>query len=85
MKIKLFILCLLSNELFAFMTPADMLDRMTLKNAKNMMLMPLHPEQKIEQGLRLMEEASRLFEYEITELSKKSARSVRKVEAQNLR
>jgi len=78
MKIKLFILLALSNELFAFFTPQDMMDRMTLKNAKNMMLMPLHPEKKIAQGIRLMEEMGTLTEYSIAQATRNSARSIKK-------
>ena len=76
MKIKLFILLSLSNEAFAFMSPTDIMDRMTLQNAKKVMLMPLHPQEKIKQGLRLMEESAHFMEYEITRLSKKSARTI---------
>jgi hypothetical protein len=67
------------------MTPSDMMDRMTFKNAKNMMFMPLHPEKKIAQGFRLMEESALMFEYQITELSKKSTRSVPRKHTKNLR
>jgi len=76
MKIKLFILLTLSHELFAFMSPKDMMDRMTMENAKNMMLMPLHPEEKIAQGMRLMEEMGTVLEYTVTQVSKSSARSI---------
>ena len=76
MKIKLLLLLTLSHELFAFMSPKDMMDRMTMKNAKNMMLMPLHPERKIAQGMRLMEEMGTLFEYTVTQATKNSQRSI---------
>ena len=65
-----------THELSAFMSPKDIMDRMTLENAKNIMLMPLHPEKKIEQGLRIIEDASHILSYEITNLSRKSARSI---------
>ena len=48
----------LSHELFAFMSPEEMMDKMTMKNAKAMMMMPLHPQEKISQGMRLMEKIS---------------------------
>ncbi len=76
MKIKLLLLFMLSHELFAFMSPQDMMDRMTLQNAKNMMLMPLHPERKIAQGMRLMEEMATLLEYTVTQATKNSQRSI---------
>ncbi len=78
MKIKLLLLLTLSHELFAFMSPKDMMDRMTLANAKNMMLMPLHPERKIAQGMRLMEEMGTVLEYTVTQMSKDSERSIAK-------
>ena len=78
MKIKLLLLLALSHELFAFMSPKDMMDKMTMNNAKNMMLMPLHPERKIAQGMRLMEEMGALFEYTVTQATKNSQRSIKK-------
>ncbi len=84
MKIKLLLLLALSHELFAFMSPKDMMDRMTMENAKNMMLMPLHPEKKIAQGMRLMEEMGRLFEYSVTQMSKDSERSIDKEKSVNI-
>ena len=84
MKIKLFLLLTLSHELFAFMSPKDMMDRMTMKNAKNMMLMPLHPERKIAQGMRLMEEMGTLFEYTVTQATKNSQRTVDKEKSENI-
>jgi len=62
MKIKLFMVLALSHELFAFMSPEEMMDKMTMKNAKAMMMMPLHPQEKISQGIRLMEKMSHALE-----------------------
>jgi len=62
------------------MSPKDMMDRMTLSNAKNMMLMPLNPEKKMAQGIRLMEEMGTLFEYTVTQATKNSSRRVQKEE-----
>ena len=76
---------MLSHDLFAFMSPQDVMDRMTMQNAKNMMFMPLHPERKIAQGMRLMEEMVRVFEYSVTQISKDSQRSIAKEKSSLLR
>lgn len=47
-----------------------------ITNAKNIILIPLHPEEKIAQGLRLMEEMGTLLEYTVTQASKNSARRI---------
>ncbi len=59
------------------MSPQYFMSKMTLSNAKNMMLSPLHPERKIAQGIRLMEEMGTLMEYSITHMSQKSSRAIR--------
>ena len=85
MKIKLLLLFALNHELFAFFSPSDVMDRMTLQNAKNMMLMPLHPERKIAQGMRVMQEMGTLFEYSVTQMSQASQRSIKKEQSSLLR
>ena len=84
MKIKLFILLAVSHDLFAFISPKDMMDRMTMQNAKKMMFMPLHPEEKIEQGMRLMEEMAKVLEYTVTQMSKSSARRIEREKSENI-
>lgn len=66
------------------MTPSDIMDRMTLKNTKNMMLMPLHPEKKFTQGMRLMKEGMKMMEYSITELSRQSSRTIQNQKSNSL-